>query len=100
MALRVLAPAKINWTLEVMGRRPDGYHEVTTVLQTIALWDELELEEAPGLEVETVGGPSFGEEDLALRAARLLLPQGGVRVRVRSRPGGWKLRCRRSAAGH
>jgi|DewCreStandDraft_2_1066082.scaffolds.fasta_scaffold00351_35 4-diphosphocytidyl-2-C-methyl-D-erythritol kinase len=83
MALRVLAPAKINWTLEVMGRRPDGYHEVTTVLQTIALWDELELEEAPGLEVETVGGPSFGEEDLALRAARLLLPQGGVRVRVR-----------------
>ncbi|HXG41407.1 MAG TPA: 4-(cytidine 5'-diphospho)-2-C-methyl-D-erythritol kinase [Dehalococcoidia bacterium] len=83
MPVRVLAPAKINWTLEVLGRRPDGYHEVVTVLQTIALWDEVELEEAPGLDLETVGGPSFGEEDLALRAARLLLPEGGVRLRLR-----------------
>jgi|FaiFalDrversion3_1042247.scaffolds.fasta_scaffold00309_2 4-diphosphocytidyl-2-C-methyl-D-erythritol kinase len=81
--MRLRAPAKINWTLEVLGRRPDGYHQVATVLQTIALWDELELEPAPGLELETVDGPALGEEDLALRAARLLLPQGGVRLRLR-----------------
>ena len=33
--------AKINWFLDVLGKRPDGYHEVETVLQTISLHDEL-----------------------------------------------------------
>jgi 4-diphosphocytidyl-2-C-methyl-D-erythritol kinase len=37
------ACAKINWTLEVLGRRSDGYHEVRTILQTIDLADELAL---------------------------------------------------------
>jgi 4-diphosphocytidyl-2-C-methyl-D-erythritol kinase len=32
---------KINWTLQVLGKRPDGYHELVTVLQTISLHDEL-----------------------------------------------------------
>lgn len=36
--------AKINWTLEVLGRRPDGYHELRTILQTIDLADELAFE--------------------------------------------------------
>ncbi len=81
----VRAPAKINWTLEVLGRRPDGYHEVATVLQTIALWDELEVEPAATLEMETVDGPSFGEDDLVLRAARLLLSGEGAKLRLRKR---------------
>ena len=46
MRLRLIAPAKINWTLEVLGRRPDGFHEVKTILQTIDLCDSLELETA------------------------------------------------------
>jgi len=37
--LRVLAPAKINWTIEVLRIRPDGYHEIRSVLQTIDLVD-------------------------------------------------------------
>lgn len=36
--------AKINWFLHVLGKRPDGYHEVVTVLQTISLHDELVFE--------------------------------------------------------
>lgn len=39
--LRTIAPAKINLTFEVLGKRSDGYHEVRTVLQTIALADDL-----------------------------------------------------------
>lgn len=39
--LRVRAPAKINWTLAVLGKRPDGYHDIDTVLQAISLADEL-----------------------------------------------------------
>jgi 4-diphosphocytidyl-2-C-methyl-D-erythritol kinase len=36
--------AKINWILRVLGKRPDGYHEVVTVLQTISLRDELTIQ--------------------------------------------------------
>ena len=47
-ALRLIAPAKINWTLEVLRIRPDGYHEIRSVLQTIALYDTVTLTEAAG----------------------------------------------------
>lgn len=40
-AVTVPSFAKINWFLEVLGKRPDGYHEVVTVLQTISLHDEI-----------------------------------------------------------
>ncbi|MFH0942044.1 MAG: 4-(cytidine 5'-diphospho)-2-C-methyl-D-erythritol kinase [Chloroflexota bacterium] len=44
------APAKVNLTLEVLGRRPDGYHEIRSVMQTIGLWDRLRLEPGPAIE--------------------------------------------------
>jgi 4-diphosphocytidyl-2-C-methyl-D-erythritol kinase len=47
------AAAKVNLTLEVLGRRADGYHEIATVMQTIDLADRLVLEEAKGLELRT-----------------------------------------------
>lgn len=39
--MRVPSFAKINWTLEILGRRSDQYHELRTILQTIAIYDEL-----------------------------------------------------------
>jgi 4-diphosphocytidyl-2-C-methyl-D-erythritol kinase len=47
---RVLAPAKINVWLDVLGRRPDGYHELDTGLLALDLCDELEARAVPGLE--------------------------------------------------
>jgi len=47
--LTVKAPAKINLTLEVLGRRTDGYHEIRSVIQTIDFCDELQFESGPGL---------------------------------------------------
>jgi 4-diphosphocytidyl-2-C-methyl-D-erythritol kinase len=47
--IRTIAPAKINWTLEVLGKRPDGYHEVRTLMQTIDICDEVKLYRAPEL---------------------------------------------------
>ena len=38
------APAKINLSLEVLGRRPDGYHELDTIVQTLTLADRLNLD--------------------------------------------------------
>lgn len=50
--LTVYAPAKINLGLEILGRRPDGFHEVRTILHAIALWDELTISPAPDLTLE------------------------------------------------
>ena len=47
------AAAKVNLTLEVLGRRADGYHEIATVMQTVDLADRIVLEEAEGLELRT-----------------------------------------------
>lgn len=49
--LVAFAPAKINLFLEVQGRRPDGFHELITVMETIAVGDRIEVAEAPELRV-------------------------------------------------
>jgi len=87
MRLRLTAPAKINWTLEVLGRRPDGFHEVKTILQTIDLCDSLELETAPELTLEAMGeGLPPSDANLTMRAACLLRERadysGGARMRL------------------
>ena len=83
-SLRIRAPAKLNWTLEVLGARPDGYHEVRTVLQTLALSDWVTLRPAAGLSLTLHGdaGPLANEPsdaNLAYRAAALLREQTGTR---------------------
>src|SRR5262247_3490667 len=51
MVLR--ASAKVNLVLEVLGKRPDGYHELSTVLQAVDLFDRLTVETAAALTLET-----------------------------------------------
>ncbi len=85
--------AKVNYALDVLGLRGDGYHEVRTVLQSVSLADEVEIEvgdEGFGLRVEPDGarlGPP--EENTAYRAWRLLRELTGdeLPVRVRLRKG-------------
>jgi 4-diphosphocytidyl-2-C-methyl-D-erythritol kinase len=74
MTVQTLAPAKINWTLEVLGKRPDGYHEVRTVLQTIDLCDKIMLTRARTLSLAVSGLHSAADDDHTLQAARLLSP--------------------------
>ena len=88
--VRLSAPAKINLGLEVLGRRPDGYHSLATVFQEIDLADDLELRAAPELRLECEGDPTPpGEENLVLRAARALAAAArvtsGARIRLRKR---------------
>lgn len=73
------APAKVNLTLEVLGRREDGYHELRSVLQTLALSDSVVLRlgsAAAGVHVTGpfAAGTPADETNLAWRAATLLLP--------------------------
>ena len=42
--MKVKAFGKINLTLDVVGRRQDGYHLLDTVMQTVSIWDELEIQ--------------------------------------------------------
>ena len=65
------APAKINFCLEVRGRRPDGYHELATVMMPLSLADRVALAQSDKLTVTCPGlDIPGGEENIALRAAR------------------------------
>lgn len=76
--IHTVAPAKVNWTLEVLGKRDDGYHEVRTVLQTIELHDELTFEAAADFDYEVKGPYEVTEDDLVLRAASLFAAERNV----------------------
>jgi 4-diphosphocytidyl-2-C-methyl-D-erythritol kinase len=80
MPIRVQAKAhaKVNWVLEALQRRPDGYHEVRTVIQTIDLCDTLELWPADDLCLEVEGdGLPPAEGNLVMKAAHLLRERAG-----------------------
>lgn len=88
--LRVIAPAKINWTLEVVRIRPDGYHELRSVMQTIDLHDVVTLTAAGDdtITLEITGDAGMLADDppetnLAYRAAIALRDRAGVRRGVR-----------------
>ena len=83
--MEVLAYAKVNLTLEILGRRNDGYHEVRTILQTIDLADRLDISKSPRLKVECDQPGLSGEDNLVWRAAETLAEQAGVSPQVRIR---------------
>ncbi len=85
--MRLKARAKINLALDVCGVRPDGYHEVRMVMQSIGLYDGIELKRTvkPGIHVSS-NIPYFAtsETNLAYRAAKLLMDEfpveGGISI--------------------
>ena len=80
MAALILAcPAKINLTLEVLGRYPDGYHQIASVMQAISLADTLTLEPANEITFECDPPALAGPDNLVVRAARLLKETTGYR---------------------
>jgi len=86
------APAKINLRLDILGERPDGYHEVRTWIYPISLADELHIEKINTAQItisSTHPELTTGEENLAHRAAALFLkehaPAGGVRIEIMKR---------------
>jgi 4-diphosphocytidyl-2-C-methyl-D-erythritol kinase len=84
--------AKINWSLQILGKRPDGYHEVSTLLQTISLHDDLDFEAttdgAISLSCDEPGIPT-NDENLIVRAAYTLKHRykivQGARIRLKKR---------------
>jgi 4-diphosphocytidyl-2-C-methyl-D-erythritol kinase len=95
VALELIAPAKLNLVLEVLGRRSDGYHDVATVIQAIDLADVVRLEPAASIELEVAGEqllgvPREGPRNLAYAAAHALAEAAGrtdlgVRIELEKR---------------
>ncbi len=82
--MKVKAYAKINIGLNITGRRDDGYHLIDTIMQTVDLCDELEIEETriPGVTM-TCDCPELACDDrnLVVRAAKAMLPpEAGVSI--------------------
>lgn len=79
-AVHILAPAKINLGLEILGRRPDGYHELRTIFQAIDFSDRVRIARTPsGLHVRCRALPRLGRRNLAYRAAKLFFGRTGLR---------------------
>ena len=76
--LELNAYAKVNLTLEALGRREDGYHDVVSVIQTVYLHDTLTFEPAHELELVCDVPELAGDGNLVLRAARLLREHASV----------------------
>lgn len=85
------APAKINLALDILGRRPDGYHEMRMVMQTVSLCDTVALEEAgEGFALSAEGIVLPAGKTLEQRAAEAFFaaigrPVPGLRVRLMKR---------------
>lgn len=75
------APAKVNLFLELLGKRPDGYHELTTLMVGLSLRDTLSFADSPDGQIRlTTDRPdlSTGPDNLIVKAARLLRARTGI----------------------
>ncbi|MHC5543465.1 4-(cytidine 5'-diphospho)-2-C-methyl-D-erythritol kinase, partial [Singulisphaera rosea] len=78
--VEVLAPAKLNLFLEILGRRPDGYHEVETLMVAVDLHDTLTFADDPSgtitLQCDDPTMPT-GRDNLVVKAAERLKESSG-----------------------
>lgn len=86
----IKAPAKINLTLDITGKLENGYHTIDSIMQTVSLYDEVELEKTNDGKVSLQCNKSYlplNEKNTAYRAARFFLEhtgiQSGLRIHIR-----------------
>lgn len=79
--MKIKAYGKINLTLDVVGRREDGYHLLDTVMQTVSIWDELEIQHSrqPGVHLQcSRESIPTDSKNTAFRAAKFFLEDRGL----------------------
>ena len=72
MTLTIEAPAKINLTLEVIGKRPDGYHEIRSVIQTLKFYDSLLFTPGKEVKIKSATPGWVAEQSLVAKTVKLL----------------------------
>ncbi len=70
--IRLKAFAKLNLVLEVLGRRSDGYHDISSIMQTVSLHDVVTIEPADSIRLNSSMPGVDDRDNLALRAAQIL----------------------------
>lgn len=82
--MRVEAYAKVNLIMNVLGKRPDGYHQVETLMQAIDLCDtvDVELSEGSGIELSCSDKSLEGNDNLAVKAARIMAEKYEIRKKI------------------
>jgi 4-diphosphocytidyl-2-C-methyl-D-erythritol kinase len=82
--IRVFAPCKLNLYLDVLGKRPDGFHNIETVFEKIDLKDEIIIKEkGKGLKVRaTSSNCSQGKDNIVYKAAKALFKEAGVALNL------------------
>ena len=88
--MQVRAPAKINLSLKILGRRSDGFHEIETLIVPVSLWDEIEIDKHPtGKGIEFACNDASvpkGDDNLIVRAAKTFFERtkvkSGVSIRL------------------
>jgi len=79
----IKAPAKINLYLDVLGKRPDGYHDLKMIMQTVSIYDEIKLKKIhSGIELSTNAKIPTGEKNTAYKAAKLMISKFGLQAGV------------------
>ena len=80
--LKVRSLAKINLDLRVLNKRPDGYHELRTIFQTVSLADTIEIEYQPGRTRIDINQNLNIPDNLVVRAAHSVLEAAGATGRI------------------
>jgi 4-diphosphocytidyl-2-C-methyl-D-erythritol kinase len=91
--MQVIAPAKINLSLRVLGRRSDGFHEIETLIAPISLCDEIKVEQRSGKQkiAFRCDDPSVpkGVDNIVVRAANLFFEEtkitSGISIELKKR---------------
>ncbi len=87
--MKLEAHAKLNLTLEILGVRHDGYHNLVSVMQTIDLHDEIEIESSDGISLDCDVPDLVGDDNLVVKSAQALRDvagtSDGVHITLRKR---------------
>lgn len=70
-SVRTLSPAKVNLGLEILGKRPDGFHEIRTIMQAISLADRISITAAAINSIDSSDSSLENDDNLGLQAATL-----------------------------
>jgi len=80
----IKAPAKINLYLDILGKRPDGYHDLKMIMQTVSLYDEISLKKIDTtIELSSDAPMPTGEKNTAYKAAKLMIDTFGIKSGVK-----------------
>jgi 4-diphosphocytidyl-2-C-methyl-D-erythritol kinase len=89
--MEILAPAKVNLSLRVLGKRRDGFHEIETLIAPVSLYDKIAIEKQSRWIDFSCDDPtlSIGDDNLVVRAAKLFLEhakiKSGVSIKLQKR---------------